>query len=178
MKEDMTQDYLKHRVIYYPETGRMYWRSHPQTNLVGEEVGGTDKNGYRVCRLDSKAYRVHRLVFLYMINLLPSEDLLTDHINGDRLDNRWVNLRLCTQTQNLQNAKIRKDNPTGIKGLMREKGVGKRNPSYSAIVRANGVITRKRLSFTSETEAAVKQELIDWLISQRNKLHKEFANHG
>lgn len=178
MKEELTQDYLKYRVMYYPETGNVYWRSHPRSTSIGKEVGNVSGEGYRVCKVDSTEYKIHRLIFLYMTGSFPPDGLQVDHINGLRDDNRWLNLRLCTQTQNSQNTRLLKNTPTGVKGLIKEKGRVGQKTTYLARISANGENFSKRLVFTPETEAAVKQELIDWLISQRNNLHGEFANYG
>lgn len=40
-----------------------------------------------------------------------------DHVNGNRLDNRRCNLRICDSGQNKQNTKIRSDNTSGYKGV-------------------------------------------------------------
>jgi hypothetical protein len=40
-----------------------------------------------------------------------------DHKDGDTLNNRWGNLRLATNGENLCNAKLRSDNSTGVKGV-------------------------------------------------------------
>jgi hypothetical protein len=47
----------------------------------------------------------------------PSSLFVIDHINRDTTDNRWVNLRLATISENGANAKMRCDNKSGFKGV-------------------------------------------------------------
>jgi len=44
-----------------------------------------------------KLQSMHRLL------MKPKKNLVVDHINHDRLDNRRENLRVCTQKENMQN---------------------------------------------------------------------------
>lgn len=44
-----------------------------------------------------------------------------DHIDGDPLNNRKSNLRICTHQHNLWNSKIRNDNTSGVKGVYWDK---------------------------------------------------------
>ncbi len=38
-----------------------------------------------------------------LLGLTPGDGVQVDHVNGDKLDNRRANLRVCTQAQNQQN---------------------------------------------------------------------------
>lgn len=55
--------------------------------------------------------------FLHEIILNPREGYFTDHINGDRGDNRRCNLREVTNAQNKMNSKLSKNNRFGYKGV-------------------------------------------------------------
>ncbi len=55
------------------------------------------KEGYALRHESKKTIYMHRLI------LDPPEDMYTDHINGNRLDNRRANLRSCTPSQNQWN---------------------------------------------------------------------------
>lgn len=57
-------------------------------------------------------HRMHRLILGVTAKLA-----LADHKNGDRLDNRRTNLRLCTNHQNLMNLGMRPSNTSGFKGV-------------------------------------------------------------
>jgi hypothetical protein len=76
----------------------------------------------------------------------------TDHINGNGLDNRKENLRICTAAQNLQNKSIYKNNKSGFKGVCFEYRSGKMK--WVAAIRINN----KRIfigRFDSITDAAI-----------------------
>ena len=73
--------------------------------LNGYAVRGVWKNK------KTKLIRMHRLI----LNTPAGFD--TDHVNGDRFDNRIENLRVATRSQNIMNTIIRKDNTSGFKGV-------------------------------------------------------------
>lgn len=85
---------------------------YPRIKIRSWSLSVSGKNKYYLhAGINSKVVRLHR----YILNAPP--ELEVDHINGDGLDNRKSNLRLCTSSQNNQNASRRTDNTSGYKGV-------------------------------------------------------------
>lgn len=61
----------------------------------------------------AKAIRMHRVI------IKAPDSLEVDHINGNKLDNRISNLRLCTHSENGKNSGISIRNTSGYKGVHR-----------------------------------------------------------
>ena len=61
--------------------------------------------------------RVYFSIRLSRFIMSAPKGMIVDHINHDLLDNRKENLRICTQSENLMNAKLRKDNSSGVRGI-------------------------------------------------------------
>lgn len=64
--------------------------------------------------------RMHRLI----MGAPPFEGAQVDHINGDRLDNRRINLRWATRRQNLGNSRRPSNNTSGYKGVSWDEARG------------------------------------------------------
>jgi hypothetical protein len=78
-------------------------------------AGGPDAYGYVQISLAGKRWKAHRLAFLYMTGFVPSSDV--DHINRDKADNRWANLRPAGRAQNMANMGARRTSKSGIRGV-------------------------------------------------------------
>lgn len=109
---------LRELLTYDPETGAFTNRVKRSRKVVPGEPAGGLRCGYVAIRLDGRLYQAHRLAWLYMTGAWPAADV--DHINGDRADNRWVNLRDVPHQANMQNQRRpRSDNKTGFLGVHR-----------------------------------------------------------
>lgn len=96
----LTQERLKELLYYSPETGVFIWRSHEEPTNV-KIAGCVKRDGYWDIKIAKKAYKAHRLVWLWVYGCWPDGSL--DHINGNKTDNRISNLRCVTSRQNMQN---------------------------------------------------------------------------
>lgn len=115
----LTQERLKELLEYNSDTGEFTCIKDSGTKWKAGKVAGHHHwNGYIVIGIDSKSYKAHRLAFFYMTGKWPTHQV--DHINGKRSDNRFVNLREATPSQNQQNLKKAKgDTRTQVLGVTR-----------------------------------------------------------
>ena len=125
----ITQERLKELFIYEPETG-VFTRKYKKRTHNKKESHGWIQKGYWAIKIDGVKYLCHRLAFLYMTGSMPVD--CVDHINRNRGDNRWENLRDCTHAENRKNNPINKRNTTGASGVSFRKErkfcVGLRTP--------------------------------------------------
>jgi hypothetical protein len=94
----------------------------------------------------------------------PPSGMTVDHINGDGLDNRRSNLRICTRAENCRNRRKQRRPTASI-----YKGVQRCKPArWRAVIRACGV-QRHLGTFRDEVEAAKAYDLA------ARKFHGSFA---
>jgi hypothetical protein len=90
-------------------------RKTGRVNEIGQIAGCVHKGkGYIHVKIKAKAFKAHRLVFLYHHGYLPE---CVDHIDGDKTNNKIENLRAATKDENCRNQKIRSTNKSGYKGV-------------------------------------------------------------
>jgi hypothetical protein len=66
-------------------------------------VSGTLYSGYTRVTHKRTQYFSHRLVYETFSGYLLPNGIVIDHLNGDRQDNRFCNLKECTQKENMNN---------------------------------------------------------------------------
>lgn len=118
----ITADRLRSLLSYDPKNGLFVWISPTCARMkIGDLAGCLQQpGGYWKIYVDGRQYFAHRLAFLYMTGEWPKADV--DHINGDRADNRWINLREATRSQNCGNVRRHCDSRTGFKGVTQARG--------------------------------------------------------
>lgn len=113
----LTADRLKQILHYEPSTGAFTWlsrRSYSKNAERGSRAGSL-AHGYVIISIDNKKYKAHRLAWLYMTGEFPSSIL--DHIDRNRSNNAWQNLREATRGGNAVNTDKRRNNPLGLVGV-------------------------------------------------------------
>lgn len=121
--ENITREAVQKVLEYDPETGAFTWLSNRIKALTGKPLSSVNCYGYLRLKLFGKEYVAHRIAFLLVLGRMPVDQV--DHINGDRMDNRWVNLREVSNAENCRNRKVRSDNNSGYMGVSWESGRNK-----------------------------------------------------
>lgn len=110
------------------------------------------KNRNGVCSVRHSYYKnkKHMCLYIHRYVLNYSDNLVIDHINGNPLDNRKCNLRICTNQENCRNQKVAKHSSGGIKGV----SYNKNNKKWTARIGLN--YTRIFLGyFNTKVDAAI-----------------------
>jgi HNH endonuclease len=144
---------LKEKLEYNADTGLFIWKTN------GKVAGNLMTNGYITIRINGKQYLAHRLAIYYTLGFFPPE--FTDHINGNRSDNRISNLRCVTRVENNENHRSpSKNNKVGLLGVTLNK-YGK----YISTIR----VDNKKIylgTFSTDVEAHNRY------LQEKRKLHK------
>jgi hypothetical protein len=122
-------------------------------------------NGYAM-RLTSRSLPINRTtVLMHRVIMDAPHGMEVDHINGNKLDNRRSNLRICTSTENKHNRGVYRNSTTGSKGVT----FNKREKKFKVSIRiGNG----KRLHLGYFTNLGEATRAYD---EAAKKYHGEFA---
>lgn len=147
---------IANHLIYIPETGEFFWKRN------GRKAGSEWRmkgDARLVIKFRDRGHQANRVAWLIMTGAFPAH--MVDHEDGDGLNNRWLNLRQATHAQNCSNARVRRDNALGLKGVSRRKG------RYTARIQANG--ERRLLGYFKTPEEAHAAYCVAAV-----ELHREF----
>lgn len=168
MGETLTHSELKKRINYNPETGVFIWLPREAKNWnsrwAGKVAGSKSLDGYVAINLHNKLYKAHRLAWLYMTGKWP--ELMIDHINHDKMDNRFVNLREADFKVNGQNAALRSTNTSGHNGVCWHKNCN----LWRVRIKVDN--KHRHIGYFKNLEDAVKAR------EEANRLYNYHPNHG
>jgi len=135
----MNAEELRQHLHYDPATGIFRWISnnlHLTESIKRRNAGSVHASGYRRIKVDGTLYTATHLAYLYMENEWPPEGSQMDHINRDKDDNRYENLRAVSPTTNARNKRIYNNNTSGHKSIhINHKRV--RGPTYTVRITYN-----------------------------------------
>lgn len=156
---DLSQVRLKELLSYDSLSGVFRWKVNRPRARAGDLAGCLSSGGYMRIQVAGRSYPLHRLAFLYMEGAFPADEV--DHINRDRLDNRFSNLRKVEKAANLRNKGIYRNSALGV------TGVSQRGSRYRAYINRDG----RRVGLgTFDTLAEAKQAYA----SAKEILHPEY----
>lgn len=123
-----TQELLRQLLDYDPETGVLTWKvrplemfpaghharswntknaGHPALSILGTK-------GYLAGNILGFRMRSHRAIWVWVTGQYPDQ---IDHIDGDRTNNKWLNLRNVTGFENQKNMARSARNSSGVIGV-------------------------------------------------------------
>jgi hypothetical protein len=137
-----------------PKVSDFKWQIHPR-GYVLRAVKGAHGRG--------TSQSMHREI----LGLALNDPRQVDHVNGDRADNRKVNLRICDASENARNRRKSSANTSGFKGVYFKI----QKQKYVAQIEVHG--RKKHLGYFKTPELAH-----EFYCLAADMLHGEFANHG
>lgn len=97
----------------YPQLSKFNWclssSTQPAYALRGIGAGGRKK----------------KMIYMHRVVAEAPTGMEVDHINGDTLDNRRSNVRVCSHAENCRNRKMSKANTSGLPGVSFHRATGK-----------------------------------------------------
>lgn len=132
----LTSTRVRELFDYQPETGVLTWLPRPlsdfatkrafaiwNSRFAGKPAGTVGTRGYVVICIRGETHSAHQVAWVYMTGQRHEGEI--DHIDGDRANNRWVNLRGVTRRENGRNQAKPKHNTSGVVGVTFDTKAGR-----------------------------------------------------
>ena len=163
----ITQAGIKSLLHYNHDTGVFTWLENRGSVSAGSVAGCIKKQGYESIKINMVDFFSHRLAWVYMYgDKSLCSDREIDHLNHKRSDNRILNLRVVTRSENQKNRTINKNNTSGHCGVTWNKQAKK----WQAQVCSRG--KSKYIGVFDVMEDAIKARV------NENTKHDFHKNHG
>lgn len=152
MKEGISPEFLRQLLRYEPKTGKLFWRERTPDMFEKEGNAGAagvckcwnvrfahkeafttkDNRGYLNGVIFNRRLKAHRVAYAMHHGKWPKNQV--DHMDGDRTNNKILNLRDATNQENARNMTKSSRNTSGTIGVTWHK----HSRLWHAKIRANG----------------------------------------
>lgn len=160
---EITQAKLQEVFDYDPNTGVIRYKLDTLRNSKGDIASYDHIGGYSSVCINTKSYLAHRIIYMYMTGDMPD---FIDHINHNRKDNRWDNLRNVSRLENNTNTSLSKNSTSKLNGVSLHKPTGK----YRAYINKDYKQIHLGLYDTIDEAKEVREKA--------NKEYNYHTNHG
>lgn len=178
--DKISPETLRELIDYDPATGAMTWRERPESmfkegprrihgwlrwnrHRAGRPAGCIDSGGYLAIRVLGTIKVGHRVAWAIHYGAYPKNQI--DHINGDRSDNRIVNLRDVPPVLNSRNRSYKRQPKYGHLGIKKYRG------KWAASIGVAGQATRHLGQYDTLDEAIEARKAAEKLLGYH-------PNHG
>jgi hypothetical protein len=121
---------LLHELLSYdPETGALIWKPRAascfvheakcaswNTRFAGKLAGHIHPDGYRHLKVSYQEFVAHRVIWAMQTGAWPEDQI--DHIDGNKSNNAWANLRPSSDVENRKNMPRQRNNTSGVVGVV------------------------------------------------------------
>lgn len=135
---------------YDPITGDLTFKTTSRSGTAGALATFAHSRGYLSVSIAGKQYLAHRIIFMMMEGYWPEH---IDHINHNKADNRWANLREVQQEVNNRNMPKQTNSATGYIGVSFMKTKNK----YRAYITVDSKAKHLGVFDTAEEAAAARE---------------------
>lgn len=122
--KDITKDMVdaaRRHLSYDAESGIFTWILPTSQRVEKGSQAGSLRNGYIGINIHGERFQAHRLAVAFIEGYLIG-DVEIDHIDRNRTNNAYDNLRKGSRTDNMHNLGVRVNNKTGYRGIHLHKG--------------------------------------------------------
>jgi HNH endonuclease len=117
--DTVNAEIVRELLSYDSLTGILSWKKRRKSCKPGAKAGSHHIQGYERISINYKRFLVHRICWLHFYGTWPTAEI--DHINRNKKDNRIINLREATRSENDQNKVAQKNSKSGIRGVNWDK---------------------------------------------------------
>lgn len=122
-KTEVTSERLHELLSYDPSTGSLTAKIRRGNIAAGDTLGCMRSDGYIQLGIDGAYYQAHRVIWKMMTGDWPDE---IDHVDANRANNVWKNLRdVDVQTNRENQTRARPNSRSGLLGTAWDAARGK-----------------------------------------------------